>query len=411
MATRAMFFGCILAVCVGAAVAAAQVAPCPGYQAGQNTNLACEIPTATRASGQGSSLALLPSTVAAQLSQLPTATAVSGSGLTFSRALGVFTASTDSLGTILTQRGETLGKHKFYVSFTYQHFGFDSIDGIDLHKLPTVNKTDFTTFGQTSYAQSTSNVDLSIHQYVGLVAFGLTSRIDVAAVVPFSTVNLATTAATQQFSVYSNGATSVFDAGATHLAGSATGVGDLTVNVKANLLRRERASIAVGSELRFATGDESNYLGSGAYGVRPYFIFSHRGRLTESVNIGYQWNGRSALYADPATGEHLRLPGAFMYSGGLDFRVARRVTLTGEFLGQYVINGPRLATESIAIPGAASYATVMPYTGSYAMNNAGGGIKLNPFKGLLISGSVLFKLDDPGLRARFVPLVGISYRF
>src|SRR5512146_344464 len=139
MTTRARFFGCILAACVCAALAAAQVVPCPGYQPGKNTNLACEIPTATRASGQGSSLALLPSTVAAQLSQLPIATAVSGSGLTFSKSLGVFTATSDSLGTILTQRGETLGRHHFMVSFNYQRFSFDTVDGIRLKNLPAVN--------------------------------------------------------------------------------------------------------------------------------------------------------------------------------------------------------------------------------------------------------------------------------
>ena len=41
----------------------------------------------------------------------------------------------------------------------------------------------------------------------------------------------------------------------------------------------------------------------------------------------------------------------------------------------------------------------------------GMGFKANPFKGLLISGSVLFKLDDGGLRSTVVPLGGISYRF
>jgi hypothetical protein len=230
--------------------------------------------------------------------------------------------------------------------------------------------------------------------------------------VPFSTVNLKTTATTRQFSVYSNGVTSVFDAGTETLDGSATGLGDITVSVKANVLRREKTSMAVGSEVRFATGDETNYLGSGAYGIKPYLVLSHRGRLTESLNIGYQWNGNSALYADPATGEHLRLPGSFMYAGGLDFRLVKRVTLTGEFLGQYVIDGPRLKLASVSIPGQPTpFSTVSPYKGSYMMNNIGAGVKVNLFKGLLISGSVLFKLDDPGLRAKIVPLIGISYRF
>ena len=43
--------------------------------------------------------------------------------------------------------------------------------------------------------------------------------------------------------------------------------------------------------------------------------------------------------------------------------------------------------------------------------NAGGGFKVNLFRGLVVDASALFKLDDSGLRAKWVPLVGISYRF
>jgi hypothetical protein len=50
-------------------------------------------------------------------------------------------------------------------------------------------------------------------------------------------------------------------------------------------------------------------------------------------------------------------------------------------------------------------------TSSYAIDNAGGGLKFRPWQNLLITASVLFKLDDASLRAKVVPLVGISYRF
>ena len=116
-----------VSLCIFAVTAFAQATPCPGYNPNHNVNLACQIPTTIRVSTSGTqTLGSLSPTLAAQLSQLPTATAISGSGLTFSRSLGVFTASTDSLGTILTQRGETLGRHKLFVSFNYQRFGFGS---------------------------------------------------------------------------------------------------------------------------------------------------------------------------------------------------------------------------------------------------------------------------------------------
>src|SRR5437016_3403411 len=91
-------------LCISVVTAFAQAPPCPGYDPNHNVNLACQIPTTVRTSTSGSqTLGQLSPTVAAQLSQLPLTTAVTGSGLTFSKLTGAPTASTDSLGTILTQ--------------------------------------------------------------------------------------------------------------------------------------------------------------------------------------------------------------------------------------------------------------------------------------------------------------------
>src|SRR5947209_9047586 len=117
-----------LAFCFAGGAALAQSQPCPGYNPNNNVNLACQIPTAVRASTTGGqTLGQLSPTVAAQLSQLPLTTAISGSGFAFS-ARGTATPVSESLGTILTQRGETLGKNKFFFSFNYQRFNFGSID-------------------------------------------------------------------------------------------------------------------------------------------------------------------------------------------------------------------------------------------------------------------------------------------
>lgn len=402
----------ILGICMAVSICGAQVLPCPGFNPNNNTNLACEIATATRTSGKGSTLGSLSPTLAAQLSQLPIATAVSGSGLTFSRALGVFVASNDSLGTILTQRGDTVGKHRLFVSFNYQRFGFGSIDGIRLKNLPTVNAIAFPGFGR-SFTQAETRIDLRVDQFTALATFGLTDKIDVSVIVPFSRVALSTLSAVHQYNVGVDGSLlSDFPLTPSYLPGSAKGIGDITANVKTNLYKGEQASVAVGGEIRLPTGEEENYLGTGAVGIKPYFIYSRRGRLTQNINVGYQWNGSSALFTDPTTGEKQRLPSSLMYSGGVDFRVVKQFTLTGEYLGQMVFDGPRLRLTNVSIPGSADpFKTVETFTGSYLMNNLGAGFKVNPFKGLLISASALIKLDSAGLRSKVVPLLGASYRF
>ena len=417
-------------ICMAGVAQAQTPVPCPGYNPINNTNLACELATGFRApanitannttasTGQSFNPVVLSATLATQLSSLPVATAVSGTGITFVN--GIPTFSSESLGTILTQRGETIGKHRFFVSFNYQRFGFGSIDGARFKDLATVNQVTYPGVG-TSYVVGQNDINFTVDQYTALATFGISSRVDLTLVVPFSNVNLSLVSNAHQFNVDNNGnPLSDFSLGTINLPGSKGGPGDVTINAKGNLIKAENGfSMAVGSELRIPTGDETNYLGTGAYGVKPYAILSHRGkRFTPNVNIGYQWNSASALYTNPH-GDHLNLPPSFLYSGGADYKITRRLTLVGEYVGQYVINGPRLLQSTVKIPGQpGTFSTIIvtdsagnQITSSYNIANAGGGIKINPFGGLLITASGLFKLNDSGLRAKWVPLVGISYRF
>jgi Putative MetA-pathway of phenol degradation len=411
-------FAVIMAVLGIAAVSQAQ---CPGYTAppGHNVNLACAIATSapsqanSTAAASGSLSYAVGSTMATQLSQLPIATAVSGAGLVFNSQLGVFEASKDN-GPILTQRGDTIGRHKLFLSFTYQRFSFDEVDGIDLKKdLQIVNKLNVSS-STTLYSVNPLRVDFRIDQFVGVATFGLTKRVDVSFIVPFSQASLQSQrkAGATLYTV-TNGTLQTPSALSTNdFAGSATGIGDIIAGVKANIFKSasEKTSIAIGGQLRFPTGDANNYLGTGAYGIKPYIVISHRGRVTPNVSFGYQWNGVSPLNVG-TTGNSLNLPSSFMYSGGVDIQLAKRVSFAGELLGQAVINGPRLVSSTVSVASGTSPNTVATSNGSYAMHNASFGIKLNPFKGFLFTGSALVKLDNAGLRANVVPMIGMAYRF
>ena len=397
----------IIAVLGFAAMLQAQ---CPGYNPNPNQNLACAI--ATSAPSQSNAPALsstVGSTVATQLSQLPIATAVSGAGLIFNPQLGVFEASKDN-GPILTQRGDTVGRHKFFVAFSYQRFSFESVDGIDLKHLQIVNQ--LTSGAATFFSQNSLRVDFRVDQFVAVSTFGLTKRVDLSFIVPFSQATLKSQRTSGNLYSVSGGTITVSPLTPNFFAGSATGIGDVTAGIKANIYKSssEKTSIAIGGLVRFPSGDAFNYLGTGAYGIKPYIVVSHRGRVTPNFSLAYQWNGVSALNVDPKTGSQLNLPSSFMYSGGVDLQVVKRLSLAGEFLGQAVINGPRLQATTVNA-GTTPLNTVSQTMGSYAMNNASLGFKLNPFGGLLVSGSALIKLDNTGLRAHVVPMVGVSYRF
>jgi len=407
----------VLGLCITAAAALAQAPPCPGFNPLNNVNLACEIPTAVRFStSAGHTLGLLSSTLVAQLSQLPLTTAFSEAGLIGNRTGLIFTptggiaASTESLGTILTQRGETIGRHKFLVSFNFQHLGFDSVDGISLKHLNTVDQVNFSS-GTTVFRQASNRIDLTVNQFTAGGTFGITSKFDVSLLLPFAKVTLKTGSNGQEFDFNSSNTLTSNLTANNFLAGSATGIGDVAVNLKYNVVKLEHVRVALGSTVRFPTGDETNLLGTGAYGVRPYVVFSRSGRLTPNVNLGYQWNGSSPLFVNPVTGRERPLPSAFLYSGGVDYKVVKRLTLVGEIIGQYVIDGPRLISTSKTIPGQGAAQSVDIVSTSYATDNVGVGFRANPFHALFITGDVIVPIDKGGLRTKFLPLIGIAYRF
>jgi len=404
----------LVSLCFSPVLASGQSSPpCPGFNASNNTNLACEIPTALQSGVQkANSLRGLTPTFATQLSQLPGTTALSGSALILSRSTQVLVPSEESLGTILTQRGETIGKGRFYVAVTYQRFNFSSIDGISLKSVPTVLSAEQGASGATLLdTVQRTRIDLLVNQFAALGSYGLTKHLEVTVMVPFSQVILKTGAVAGTSGLAEVGQTQLSPvSNPPFLAGSATGINDVTAGLKANLFNGEHTKLAIGGDVRFPTGDESNFLGTGAYGFKPYIVLSRNSRITPNINLGYQWNGSSILSVDPKSGAKQNLPSSFLYSGGVDFRALKTLTLTTEFVGQAVIDGPRLALVSASTP-VGPFPSVTNRTGTYVMDSMGAGFKFNPFKGLLVTGNVLVALDEGGLRSKVVPLVGISYRF
>lgn len=77
--------------------------------------------------------------VGTQLSSLPLASPSSGITFVYDPALKTFSPATEqTLGPILGERADTIGRNRVYVGFSYQYFNFDTIDGTDLGNIPAV---------------------------------------------------------------------------------------------------------------------------------------------------------------------------------------------------------------------------------------------------------------------------------
>jgi hypothetical protein len=383
----------------------------------------------------------LSAAVSQELSILPLASPASAITFTFDKTLGVFTRSTESFGPIFGERAETIGRHRIYFGANYQFFSFSTLDGINLDRLPAVFKhVEFPIGGQfpqfeQDYITTDNRIDLKLHQFTFFGTFGLTNRIDVSIAVPVLDVSMGVNSAAHIVRVPAcelagncsdpssfGGEYHFFDAAnpvasTDHTfttARSATGIGDVVLRVKSTLIKRERLALAGGVDLRLPTGDELNFLGSGAAGVKPFAAASYRARVSPHLNVGYEWNGESILAGNISTGQKARLPDELFYSGGVDVPVTPRLTVAADLLGQHVLGGERL--QQVAFTDVlgnvhSDIPDIRAFRGSFTMYNLSIGGKYNVVRNLLVTGNVFFALDDGGLRAKVVPLVGVSYTF
>lgn len=378
--------------------------------------------------------------VATALSNLPLPSPASNFEYSISN-LNVPVRQSKSGGPILAERAETIGKNRFYVSLTYQRFLFDRQDDLDLHNISTVFPVSLSGMSglppTTGVLTAAAFFDLAIEQVTAYFTYGLTDRIDASYAVPVinSTLRVRPSAS---LSIPGTGSINVPVLAQQWIGASSTGLGDQTFRVKARFLERRRLSLAAVNELRIPVGDEFNYHGAGAAGVKSFLVASSSVKVSPNfgkgnskpsprpsftlaphLNVGYLWNGSSYL-ASRDLSEKRRLPGQIFYAAGLDADVSPHLTAAVDVLDQIVIHGQRAFIRSFTENG-------VGYTSVYTPNvtrhevSASAGFKARLFRGrpdakgfvrdLVLVANVQFRLNDTGLRARVVPFFGISYTF
>lgn len=376
----------------------------------------------------------LAATLGTELTTLPLSAPGSGFVFQLDRASGLEIRSTQSLGPILAERGETIGHHKLFVAFTYQYFHPTSDNGIKTQSFRNVYQhgSDQSPAEEYDFITTNDTVDLKIHEFAAFVTYGLTDRVDVSAVIPILQVRLgATSVATihnaDPFTLHSFCPATLCLTSYFSSFRQGVGIGDVVFRLKARVWGGERTRLALGADVRVPTGDELSFRGSGTYGVRPFAALSYtKNRFAPHANVGFQINGNSIL-AGLATGVSAHLPNQATYSLGADVGVTHRFTLAADWLGERVINGfevrsttcgetynsppPACIPGTTAGSGGFTASLSENYRTSYSVDDLALGAKISPLANLLITANVLVKLDDPGLRSRVVPLVGIGYTF
>jgi len=380
--------------------------------------------------------------LANQLTSLPIPSPASGITYTLT-AQGTLSRSVQSLGPIFTERSETIGKNRLNLGFAYQHFSFDSVDGLELNNLPAVfehQDVSGDNLFENDVITTTNSIDLTVDQSIFFVSYGLTNWMDVSVALPIvrTELSVVSNAVIQRIgSIVDDPDTHEFDPSTSSQSfsdsGTATGLGDIILRVKARPTSWENGGVALGMDVLFPTGDEDDLLGSGAYAVRPFAAASLRYKqVTPHFNIGYQWTGDSILadnafsQTDPLTGvttlffpdEKLDLPNRLTYGGGTDIGLSPNFTFAIDLLGQVIFDG--VAVEPVQfvanqVPGSPLSGAVFPniqfVEKTLHIFDLAAGFKFNPVANLLFTFNALIKLNDAGLRDNFTPLVGVEYSF
>jgi hypothetical protein len=401
----------------------------------------------------------LSTAIATQLAILPIISPASGFTYKYDSAAGAFVRSTTSFGPIYTERAETIGRGKFSFGISYQRFRFSNLDGIDLHNVPAVfthlpgtgpNHTDEPY--EADVISTSNSINLNMDQTLLYGTVGITDRLDFSVAIPIVSVRMGvssdaniirvsgptftpvgappTTVIQNPHQFNSQGSlTNVFTSN-----GSASGIGDVTFRVKGNIFNSEAVRVALAMDVRAPTGDAREYLGSGAVGIKPFIAVSAGKRFSPHLNLGYQWNGSSILAGD-LTGVTISedqneneivqngkaakkdLPDQLFYSVGADVGVTNRLSLAFDYLGQVLIDAPRVfesTTVTQNVPGGTGALTLPTITGgkdTIGLNSAAAGLKYNLFGKLLVTADLLFRLDNKGLRQDVTPLIALSYAF
>lgn len=363
--------------------------------------------------------------IASQLTSLPLPSPASGFTYTFDPDLGVYTRSAQSYGPILAERAETIGKGKFYAGFSFQHFRFGTLDGVDLHNFNSVFRHAQTTpdpIIKEDLITTNTFLDAQIDQSTAFFTYGLSDRIDLSVALPMvnASLSVVSNATIQRIGTANDPSIHYFldpnGNPTTHkqfsISGSAAGLGDVLVRLKGTALKTKPAWLALGVDVRLPTGDAYNFLGSGALGLKPFIAISGRTqRITPHVNLGYQWNDSSPLAGDIFTGSQGHLPNQLEYAVGFDAGVSKKFSFAADVLGQEMFHAQGVAPSTFT----AANGTQFPDNNFVQENanivNGSLGFKVNPISTLLVSFNVLIQLNDAGLRSRVVPLVGFSYSF
>lgn len=256
--------------------------------------------------------------------------ASSGAGRTFRFVGGVPVEDRPSPGPIFGERATTLGRGAVLAGVNYTNVQFTRVRGVPLDAVSA-------TLTQGAAAANAAQIDLRLGLDYRMAVTtlyataGVLDRLDVGVVLPLvqsrlsgqSTATVIPGGAGTSPVVLGGTAAAPLTSSQQSVAGRATGIGDVALRAKLNLIDRPATGLGLLADVRLPTGNADNLLGSGSFSGRLLGVYSGQfGTLTPYVNAGYQYYARSTINS------------AFLATVGVDADVAPWATVSLGALGQ-----------------------------------------------------------------------------
>ena len=327
---------------------------------------------------------------AIELTNIPVTASAGGFVYEFRRDLGLYERASNEFGPFFTERTGRSGRGQTSIGFGFQTTNFGSLQGADL----TIGTFPANAARNTGVVDPFSvdqlQLEISSQTVTPFVSHGITDRLAVGVLVPISTVR------------FSGSRTRVVN-GTSSLqsiqSGSATGLGDIVVNGRFIVAGNGGRGIAVGSDLRLPTGRQEDLLGTADAGIRFLGLGSwEEETLSLHVNGGVGLGGVSR---------------EVFWKTAFTAAASSRLTIIGELMGRYAtalahvrdVYQPHPVMQGVEtmrwLPGDRGIHTLFVVTGA----------KWNIAHSWLVSGNLLMRVTDAGLRDAVTPGIMLDYTF
>ncbi len=263
---------------------------------------------------------------------IPVVSASAGFTYRFNKDLEVFERTSDTLGPLLMERPDTLGRWKLNVNVSFQFVRFDAFDGDSIKKLEAPDPIVVRVTSGGALVGFTANrlrYRLKIDDYVTALSltYGLLDDLDVNVLLPVIQTNFETGVTSQQQAIA--GATGGFTRAVGppqfgEVSDDKFSIGDVLLRFKYQLPRVGALHWAAGLQLRLPTGYQADFQGVDTFEASPALFASTLlwGRVTPAANLAVD------LRADDVARSQAR------YSVGADVDVVPRFGLSFAFLGR-----------------------------------------------------------------------------